>query len=145
MDCKLKWDLRFLQMAEMVGTWSKDPSTQVGAVIVDKDRRIVSTGYNGFAKGVNDSQELLLDRETKYKLIIHAEMNAILFAQRSLEGCTLYTTPFLPCSSCSSVIIQSGIKRVVSKYTDNPRWTESIELADKMFKESGVECLVYHH
>jgi dCMP deaminase len=142
---KEKWDRRFLEMAELVGSWSKDPSTQVGAVIVDKDRRIVSTGYNGFPKGIADRHDLLHDREKKYKLIIHGEMNAILFAGRSLEGCTLYTTPFLPCATCSSFVIQSGISRVVSWYTDNARWSDSIQLAKSMFAEAGVECVDYNH
>ena len=138
------WDHWFLGMSEYVSTASKDPSTKFGAVIVDQDRRIVSTGYNGFAKGIEDKEDLLLDREKKYKLIVHGEMNAIVFAQRSLKGCTLYTTPLLPCSTCASVVIQSGITRVVSWTTDNPRWLESIELSQQMFVEAGVECLVYH-
>jgi dCMP deaminase len=138
-----KWDRRFLEMAELVGSWSKDPSTKVGAVIVDKDRRIVSTGYNGFPQGIADRSELLNDREKKYKLIVHGEMNAILFAQRSLSGCTLYTTPLLPCSSCAGVIIQSGIARVVSWGVDNPRWNDSIGLSKEMFAEAGIECIEY--
>lgn len=138
------WDRWFLGMSEYISTASKDPSTKVGAVIVDRDRRIVSTGYNGFPKGIEDSEELLHNREKKYKLIIHGEMNAILFAKRSVEGCTLYTTPFLPCATCSSFIIQSGITRVVSWYVDNPRWNESIQLANAMFAEAGVECCVYY-
>lgn len=137
------WDRWFLGMAEYISTASKDPSTKIGAVIVDSDRRIVSTGYNGFPKGIEDSEELLLDREKKYKLIVHGEMNAILFAQRPLKGCTLYTTPLLPCSSCASVVIQSGITKVVSWYVDNPRWNESIQLSKDMFKEAGVECIEY--
>ena len=140
---QVKWDLRFLGMAELVGSWSKDPSTKVGAVIVDKDRIIVSAGYNGFPKGIEDSEELLHNREKKYKLIIHGEMNAILFAKRSVEGCTLYTTPFLPCATCSSFVIQSGITRVVSWHVDNPRWNESIQLAKSMFEQAGVHCVEY--
>lgn len=135
------WDKWFLGMAEYISTASKDPSTKVGAVIVDSYRRIVSTGYNGFAKGIDDSEELLLDRDKKIKRIVHGEMNAIIFAQRSLNGCTLYTTPFLPCSSCAGVVIQSGITRVVSWHVDNPRWNESIQLAKSMFEEAGVECV----
>ena len=137
------WDRWFLGMAEYISTASKDPSTKIGAVIVDSDRRIVSTGYNGFAKGVEDKEELLLDREKKYKLIVHGEMNAIVFAQRSLKGCTLYTTPLLPCASCSSVVIQSGIKRVVSWQNFNDRWAESIELSKSMFKEANVSFAEY--
>ena len=142
---KKKWDMRFLSLSQHIGEWSKDPSTKIGAVIVDQDRRIVSTGYNGFPKGIEDDPELLLDRDKKYKLVVHGEMNAILFAQRSLRGCTLYTTPFLPCSSCASMIIQSGIIRVVSWHTDNDRWSDSIQLAKSMFAEAGVECVDYNH
>ena len=108
------WDKRFLELAKLVGSWSKDPSTQVGAVIVDKDKRIVSIGFNGFPKGVEDSEKRLVDREQKYDIIIHAEANALMFAGKSVEGCTLYTWPFQPCSRCAGLIIQSGIKRVVS-------------------------------
>jgi dCMP deaminase len=83
------WDLRFLTLAKTVSTWSKDPSTKVGAVIVDKNRRVVSLGYNGFPKGVKDTIEKLEDREQKYKHMVHAERNAMLFANKSLKGCTI--------------------------------------------------------
>ena len=108
------WDTRFLNLAEHISKWSKDPSTKVGAVIVDTNRRIVSTGYNGFPVGVMDSYDRLTDRDTKYEMIIHAEANAILFAHQRMNGMTLYTTPFQPCSRCASLIIQSGISRVIS-------------------------------
>jgi dCMP deaminase len=136
------WDRWFLGMAEYVSTASKDPSTKVGAVIVDKQRRVVSTGYNGLPQGVEDSDERLNNREVKYKVIVHAERNSLLFASCSVINCTLYTFPFMPCASCSSMIIQSGIKRVVSFYSDNSRWVEEFNLASQLFKEAGVELVI---
>ena len=79
-----KWDLRFLEMARNAASWSKDPSTKVGAIIVDDDKRVISVGYNGFPKGVRDD-ERLDDRQEKYKIIVHAERNALLFMQ-NLNG-----------------------------------------------------------
>jgi dCMP deaminase len=143
MNCKIcnskKWDRRFLDMAKLVSSWSKDPSTKVGAVITDDENRIISVGYNGFPREVIDNESRLNDRELKYQVIIHAEMNAIMFANKSLKGCTLYTYPFEPCSKCASVIIQSGIKRVVSYPNCKDRWESSFEISRKLFQESGVE------
>jgi dCMP deaminase len=133
-----QWDKRFLELASLVGSWSKDPSTKIGAVIVDLNRRVVSTGYNGFPRGLADDPTRLSVRETKLEMIIHGEINAILFAQRNLDGCTLYTTPLMPCSRCAAIIIQSGIKRVVAPYLFPERWAQQFELALSMFKESGV-------
>lgn len=109
-----KWDERFLELAQVVSSWSKDPSTKVGAVIADK-KHIVSVGFNGFPPHVEDRDEWLNERETKYKLIIHAEINAILNSNRSVAGCTLYTYPLFPCPDCSKHLSASGITRVVSR------------------------------
>lgn len=136
-----KWDDRFLKLAKHISSWSKDPSTQAGAVIVDEDKRIISTGYNGFPKGVLDSPERYNDREIKYKMVVHAERNAIIFAQRSLKNCTLYTVPFQPCAVCANMVIQSGIKRCVAPPLQphlQERWGEDIKIAQQMFKEAGV-------
>jgi len=133
-----KWDKRFLDLAKLCGSWSKDPSTQVGAVIVDGNNRIVSIGFNGFPQGVEDSEERLVDRETKYDIIVHAEANALMFANKSVEGCTLYTWPFQPCSRCAGLIIQSGITRIVSIKENNNLWENNFSLARQLFKESGV-------
>lgn len=133
-----KWDIRFLELAQLVSTWSKDDSTRVGAVIVDPANRVVSVGYNGFARGVADTPDRLDDRDVKLKMVIHAEENAILFAQRNLVGCTLYTWPFMPCASCAGKVIQVGIRRVVSLVSDNPRWVQSFQLASQQFAEAGV-------
>ena len=81
-----RWDMRFLEMAQLVASWSKDPSTKVGATIVDDDRRVISVGYNGFPKGVADNKRLE-DRDEKYKMIVHAERNALLFSNTSVKNC----------------------------------------------------------
>ena len=78
-----KWDRRFLELAEHISTWSKDPSTKVGCVVVGEDREIRSTGFNGFPRGIEDDAERLEDREQKYPLICHAEENAIMHAART--------------------------------------------------------------
>lgn len=135
------WDGRFLQMAALVATWSKDPSTQVGAVIT-RGKFVVSLGFNGHPSGIEDSVSRLNDREMKYRTIIHAEMNAILSARQPLEGCTLYVVPFMPCSNCGSVIVQAGIKRVVTLENKNERWAESFEITRSIFAEAGVELVL---
>lgn len=134
-----KWNRRFIELAKLVATWSKDPSSQVGAVIVDEHRRIVSTGYNGFAVGVNDLPERLNNRDVKYKIILHAEENAIMFARRDLTGCSLYVTNLPPCAHCASLIVQSGIKNVYAVCDEVPdRWKDSYELTCQVFREAGV-------
>ena len=134
-----KWDDRFLGLAQHIATWSKDPSTKVGAVIVDSDRRIVSVGYNGFPASVNDDAERYENRQKKYEMIIHGEINAILFANRDISGCTLYTWPFMPCSRCAAIVIQKGIKRVVAPECNGTRWENSFSLSKTMFQEAKVE------
>lgn len=135
------WDARFLQMAALVATWSKDPSTKVGAVIT-RGKFVVSLGFNGHPSGIEDSEARLLDREAKYRTIIHAELNAILSARQPLEGCTLYVVPFMPCSNCGAVIVQSGIKRVITLENNNERWMESFEITKKIFAEAGIELII---
>lgn len=138
-----KWDDRFLNLAQFVSNWSKDPSTKVGAVITDSHNRIVSIGYNGFPKNIADYPELLDDRETKYNMIVHGEMNAILFANRSLEQCTLYTYPFIPCPRCASMIIQSGITKVVSYKNSIDRWEKDFKLSRWLFQQASTELIEY--
>ncbi|WP_304302308.1 dCMP deaminase family protein [Chromatium okenii] len=142
---QLKWDDRFLSLAAEISTYSKDPSTQVGAVIVDAARRIVSTGFNGFPRGIDDDPTQLNDRDLKYRMIIHAELNAILFAQRDLSGCTIYTYPMPPCAQCAAAIIQSGIKRVVSidpTPAQRERWGGDWQIANAMYQQAGVEVVL---
>lgn len=142
----MKWDLRFLEMARHVASWSKDPSTKVGAVIFDQQNRVVSLGYNGFPKGVDDSPERYADRQLKYRMVVHAEANAILFAQRGLVGCSIATWPFMSCSACAAMIIQSGIRRCVAPRLSEElasRWSESCAASTMMFSEAGVELALY--
>ncbi len=138
-----KWDRRFLGLAEHVASWSKDPSTRVGAVIVDDQRRIVSVGFNGLPQKCKDDPAVLSNRELKLKRIIHAEVNCILTAGRSVVGCTLYTVPFLPCATCASIVIQAGIARCVSLKSDVERWQKDFELTRAAFAEAGVSCVEY--
>lgn len=141
-----KWDLRFLRLARFVSEWSRDPSTAVGAAIVQPNKRIVSLGYNGFAQGVNDDPERYSDRELKYKLVVHAEVNAIHFANRDLAGCILYTWPFMPCARCAAQVIQVGITCVVAPEAPEDkreRWAEDMALSAMMFREAGVELVLY--
>ena len=139
-----KWDLRFLEMSELVSSWSKDPSTKVGSVIVDNDRRVISLGYNGFPKGVADNDRLN-DREEKYKIVVHAERNALLFANTNVKNCSIFTYPFMPCPICAGMIIQSGISRVVSFKSNNKRWEKDFEISRKMFQEADIQLLEYEH
>jgi len=135
-----KWDKRFIALASHVAQWSKDPSTKVGAVIVDSNKRIVSIGFNGYPQNIPDDD--LDDRDKKYAKVLHAEMNAMLFAQRNLEGCTIYVWPMPPCSQCASAIIQSGIDsvRTVKATKDMyERWGDKIELTEDMFEDACVD------
>lgn len=137
-----KWDVRMLQVAELISTWSKDPSTKCGAVITDPLHRIVATGYNGLAQGVPDDEGVWNNREEKYEHVIHAETNAIIFSQRNLRNCSLYTWPFAPCSRCASTIIQAGILRVVAPLPIAvlaERWGDSLKRAEWMYRNSGLQ------
>lgn len=138
-----KWDLRFLDLTKLISGWSKDPSTKVGAVIVDGDNRVVSIGYNGFPIGIDDDDDRLNNRELKYKMIIHAECNALMFANTNLVGYTMYTYPFMPCPKCASMIIQSGITRVVSYENKISRWENDFKISRELFHQSKIECLEY--
>ena len=134
------WDLRYLELAKLVSTWSKDPSTKTGAVIVDSKHRVISVGFNGFPHGVADDARLD-DRQLKYDMIVHCEINALVFAAESIEGYTLYTYPFLSCSRCASVMIQAGIKRALAPILPTnlrPRWEDNLELTKSLFREAGV-------
>lgn len=132
-----------LDMARHVAKLSKDPSTQVGAVIFDEKRRIVSAGYNGFARGVDDRKDRLIDRETKLRLTLHAEKNAILFATAPLDGCTIVVTHPC-CAQCAAQIIQAGIQHVIwpkptKEFMD--RWAPDYAYALAQFSETGVEVV----
>ena len=137
-----KWDLRFIGLAQHISTWSKDPSTKVGCVVVGEDREIRSTGFNGFPRGIDDDEDRLMDREKKYPLICHAEENAIMHAARigvSLKDSTAYVT-WPPCSRCARSLIQAGIKEIVYPETGKipERWIEDFTISDSMLNEAGV-------
>lgn len=135
-----KWDLRFLQMAYLVSTWSKDPSTKLGAVIT-KNNRVISVGYNGFSSRIKDD-ERLNNRELKYKMVIHGEINAFHKAHKlDLEDSTLYTFPFMSCSVCFAQGLEVGLVRHVTPYNENPRWIDSFKLTRSMANEANVELI----
>lgn len=143
---KLKWYRRFLKLAEHVSYWSKDPSTKVGAVIVDKHNRVVGMGYNGFPRGVMDHEERYADRPTKYKYVVHAELNAILNAAVPVDGATIFTYPFAPCTECAKAIIQAGIDRVVtikSNLTTHSAHHDVDPRVKTMFTEAIVSLTVF--
>lgn len=147
-----KWDRHFLKMCLECSTMSKDPSTRVGAVIVGPDREIRSTGFNGFPRGIADTPERLNDRDTKLRLIVHAERNAILNAARigvSVKGCTLYlaatddsglTWGGSPCTHCVIEVIQTGIVQVVSYQQKDgfSKWHDDLALARTLLGEAGM-------
>ena len=138
------WDRYGMDLARVVAGRSKDPSTQCGAVLLDARRRVVSTGYNGFPRGIPDEAMLLQDRETKLALTLHAEENALLFAHRDLHGCTLYVWPMPPCAACARKLVQAGIVRVVA-LAPTPeqaqRWGSSMEWARWLYTMAGIEYL----
>jgi len=140
-DKSRSWDHYFLEFARLAATRSKDPSSQVGAVVV-RDRNILSTGYNGFPRGVNDAVIERYERPAKYTWMVHAEENALLNAGRngvSTNEATLYVTPFAPCVTCAKAIIQSGIREVViDSLVENPRWAEEFAEADAILKAARV-------
>lgn len=109
-----EWDEYFMSIAEVVAKQSKDPSTKTGCVIVDKNKRVISLGYNGLVQGADESKMTLSERPMKYYLSIHSEMNALLFAHQDLTGCTLYDQ-VATCENCLKYCLQAGIKRFVYK------------------------------
>jgi len=135
-----KWDKRFLEMAKLVASWSKDPSTKVGTIAV-RNRTVIAQGYNGFPRGINDDDRLD-NRTIKYMYIVHSEMNAIYNAAEngvSLKGSTIYTVGLPVCHDCAKGLIQVGIKRVVTPEIETPeRWLKSLRLTEEMFKEADI-------
>lgn len=109
-----EWDEYFMKIAEAVATKSKDPSSQMGCVIVDEKKRVVSVGYNGMLQGADESKMTLKERPMKYYFAIHSEMNALIFAQRDVAGCTVYNK-VATCENCLKYCLQAGIKRFVYK------------------------------
>jgi len=145
---KYIWDLRYLKLAEHISTWSKD-STGIGSVAIGDQGQVLAQGYNGFPRGVEDSQERYDVKEDKYKFVVHSEMNVIYNASYngvSLRDSTLYVWGLPVCSECAKGIIQTGIKRVVMSSRDristlplSDKWRESFDLTKTLFEEAGVE------
>jgi dCMP deaminase len=137
-----KWDKRYLELAEQVSTWSKDPSRKIGAVAVGSKGQVLAQGFNGFPRGVLDNSDRYENREIKYKYVVHAEMNCIYNATYngvSLDGATMYVHGLPVCSECAKGIIQVGIARIVMPKQDVPdTWYESWKLSMAMFEEAGV-------
>lgn len=138
-----KWDQRFLKLAEEVASWSKDPSRKIGAVAVGAKGQVLAQGFNGFPRGIEDTDERYLIRERKYELVVHAEMNVIYNATYngvSLDGATLYVSGLPVCSECAKGIIQVGIKRIVMRKMEVPEtWQNSWRKTQEMFDESGLQ------
>jgi dCMP deaminase len=135
-----------MDLAEFVSRWSKDPSTKVGAVIVADDNRILSLGFNGFARGVCDSNRRLEIRELKYDLILHAEENAIINARGNVAGATLFNTAS-PCSLCVSRAVQAGIKTMViprlskDPFSSRSDWEERLIQSEEVAHETGLKII----
>lgn len=141
---QLKWDKRWLEVARLVGSWSKDPGSKIGAVIVGEKGQIVSQGYNGFPRLLPDDPALLGDREEKLKRTIHAELNSIfnsIYNNASPAGCTIYVSGLPVCHVCADYVIQAGIKRVVmdTRPDGSSRWKESGGLALEKFEMAGID------
>ncbi len=133
-----KWENRWLHIAVEISTWSKDPSTRVGCVIV-KNNRILSTGYNGLPPGVTDDPAILNDRAVKLKHVLHAEMNAMAFAPFDISGATLFCTA-KPCGQCTSMLIARGITRVVALPNKDyeTRYADELTRAAEMLDDAQV-------
>ena len=142
-----KWDRRFMKIAEEVASWSKDPSTKTGSVLISPDRKDIIVGYNGFASKMKDSVKLYNNREVKYSRIIHCEVNALILAKRSVEGYFLYNFPLLSCDRCAVQMIQAGIVRTVCPMPTKDqlsRWGTAFKKSLSYFKEAGVEVVQYN-
>jgi dCMP deaminase len=141
-----KWDERWLEMAKAVSSYSKDPSTKVGCVIAN-GKEDISFGYNGFPCTCEDKEEYYLNRDIKYKLVIHAEVNAIAKATRnfkSVEGATVYTYPLGVCPACANLLSAFGVSRVISLIDMNKSSTQKYQdLSETEFilSKNGMEWL----
>lgn len=138
------WDLRFLSLAKLVSTWSKDPSSRVGSCIIRQDKSIVSAGFNGFSQKALDKKEMYENREIKLSKIVHAEINAYIFAHEVVKGYTMYVYPFGPCDRCTNQMIQAGIERFVFPEPSQDaltRWGDSFNKSKQYMIEANVDFL----
>lgn len=146
----MNWTEYFLNIAEQVKLKSKDESTQIGAVIVGEDNEVLSTGYNSFPRGMDDSKQERQERPEKYFWMEHAERNAIYNAARigvSLKNSTIYLTSGLPCMDCARGIVNSGVKIVYCKQVcttkNKDKWEESQQKSLELLGECGVDVIYY--
>jgi dCMP deaminase len=146
----MEWTEYFLNIAEQVKQKSKDQSTQIGAVIVGEDKEVLSTGYNSFPRGLDDSKQERQERPEKYFWMEHAERNAIYNAARigvSLKNSTIYLTSGLPCMDCARGIVNSGIKTVYCKQIcttkNKDKWDESQKKSLELLRECDVDVIYY--
>ena len=139
----ISWETYFMGIAHLSALRSKDPNTQVGAVIVDQEHKVVSIGYNGFPKGCSDDEYPWENEgsslETKYVYVVHAELNAILNSPRTVKGCSIYVSLF-PCHECAKAIIQSGIQEIVYE-SDKYASSESVLASKRMLESAGVKLV----
>lgn len=139
----ISWETYFMGIAHLSALRSKDPNTQVGAVIVDQEHKVVSIGYNGFPKGCSDDEYPWENEgsslETKYVYVVHAELNAILNSPRTVKGCSIYVSLF-PCHECAKAIIQSGIQEIVYE-SDKYASSESVLASKRMLESAGVKMV----
>lgn len=136
------WDNRFLELSKQVASWSKDPSTKVGCLIVNSAKRIINQGFNGFPKKMMDDGRLF-DKVEKHRYIIHAEENALLNPTQPMQGATAYVWPLHPCPRCAAKLVQVGITKVVANYPSEKHST-TYELAEvaELFKECGIDFIL---
>jgi dCMP deaminase len=139
-----KWDLRFLDMAKLVASWSRDPSTQTGAVITRPNKSVASVGFNGFPQKMSDDTNLYATRDEKYSRIVHCEMNALMFAPEKVDGYTLYTFPFISCDRCFVHMAQAGIVRFVAPCAtleQLTRWGPAFDRVRSYANDMGLELV----
>ena len=144
-----KWHHRYFKIAAEIASWSKDPSTKIGAVCVGSSGQILSQGYNGFPRGIDDLPARLNDRETKYSFTIHAEMNCIYNASLSgisLNKSTLYVYGLPICHECAKGVLQSGIKKIYCAYDASipVKWSDSWLMSKTLFTEAGIQFQVFN-
>lgn len=138
-----KWDQRYLRLAKIVASWSKDPSTKCGAVIVRQDMTLSSVGFNGFARGLDDDMKDYLDRDKKYPAILHSEWNAISSSkEKKLNNHIVYAYPMPPCDECTAALLQKNIQRIVThppNLDQLTRWQNMFEDAQDMCYQKSVQ------
>jgi len=134
-----------MDLAKQVGTWSKDPSKKIGAIAIGSKGQVLAQGYNGFPRGIDDNESRLNNKETKYKYVVHAEMNLIYnatFNGISLNGSTVYVSGLPVCSECAKGLIQVGVKQIVMSKDSlegaDEKWLDSFELTIALINEAGI-------